>query len=246
VHEDQKNEYGVSHMKKNLFHQQENKAEQTFSRTQQVRALLPTLVISGVLPLLIYWAMTSILHQPVFLSLLATSIPSLLQSIVSIIRNHRLDLLAGLILLGIVVGLLTTLLSRDARFLLIRESFFTAAFGLAFLGSLLFPKPLLYYLGRSAAATGNDPARLALYASRWQQQAVRARMRGMTAVVGSGLLAEAVVRTFLVFLLPTAQFLAISPFVLYGFIGALFIILNIYRRRLRSQEETMAEGRDGK
>ncbi len=206
---------------------------------QQVRALLPMLVINGVLPFLIYWVMTCILHQPVFLSLLATSIPSLLDSIVSIIRTHRFNLLAGLILLGIVVGLITTLLSQDARFLLIRESFFTAAFGLAFLGSMLFPKPLIYYIGRSVV--GNDPQRLAQYASRWQQQAVRARMRGMTAVLGIGLLAEAVVRTFLVFLLPTAQFLVISPFVLYGFLGVLVVIANIYRRSLRSQEETTAE-----
>ncbi len=71
-------------MKTNLFLQQEKKAENAFPRKQMLLALLPSIVINAVLPLLIYRVMTGILHQPMFLSLIATGIPPLLMSIVSI------------------------------------------------------------------------------------------------------------------------------------------------------------------
>ena len=45
---------------------------------------------------------------------------------------------------------------------------------------------------------------------------------------GAGLLFEAVVRTYMVYVLPVERFLAISPFVLYGITGAL-IALSVWQ-----------------
>jgi hypothetical protein len=217
-------------MEKKFFPQRDQEAYNTAFSKQRLRAWLPTLVINAVLPFLIYQVMTGMLHQPEFLSLIATGIPSLVASIVGIIRTRRINTLAGIVLLGIVAGLILTLLSHDARLLLIRESFFTATFGIAFLVSLLFPKPLTYYIGRSLAAEG-DPERQARYETRWRQQpGFRRVMRGQTVILGIGLLVEAVVRSSLLFLLPVALFLAISPLVQWGTIGVIVVGLVMFRR----------------
>lgn len=225
-------------MDKRLSSQCEKKDETTVGGMQMLLARLPTLIINAVLPFLIYEAMTGMLHQPEFLALVTTSIPPLLSSIVGIIHHRRIDFLSGIILLGIVAGLILTLVSHDARLMLIRESFFTAIFGLTFLISLLFSKPLTYALGRSLVA--GDPERLAQYESRWQQQTFRNGMRGQTIILGIGLLTEAAARSFLVFLLPIAQFLVISPFVQWGIIGATIAVLAMYRRRSQLQMDIQA------
>ncbi|GHO99820.1 hypothetical protein KSF_098680 [Reticulibacter mediterranei] len=53
------------------------------------------------------------------------------------------------------------------------------------------------------------------------------RMRVQAAVWGVGLLVEAVGHGSLVFLLPPAQFLAISPFVQWGLIGVTFVVSRV-------------------
>jgi intracellular septation protein A len=197
---------------------------------QVVRSLLPTIVINAILPFIIYVIMKNLLHQSDFLSLVATGIPPTLASLISIVRNRRIDFIAGVVLLGIVVGLLVTLVSHDAKLLLVRESFFTMAFGLAFLVSLLFPKPLIYYATRTVLA-GNDPEQVQRYEARWQDTAFRIAIRTQTTIWGVGLLLEATVRFWLVFTLSIAQFLVISPFVLWGILALTFIASRLYMER---------------
>ncbi len=197
---------------------------------QVVRSLLPTIVINAILPFIIYMIMKNLLHQSDFLSLVATGIPPTLASLISIVRNRRIDFIAGVVLLGIVVGLLVTLVSHDAKLLLVRESFFTMAFGLAFLVSLLFPKPLIYYATRTVLA-GNDPEQVQRYEARWQDTAFRIAIRTQTTIWGVGLLLEATVRFLLVFTLSIAQFLVISPFVLWGILALTFIASRLYMER---------------
>jgi intracellular septation protein A len=60
-----------------------------------------------------------------------------------LIWNRKLDVLSLLVLTGIALSLVATLLGGSPRLLLVRESLVTGIFGLIFLGSLLFPKPLM-------------------------------------------------------------------------------------------------------
>src|SRR5579884_3167279 len=159
-------------MKESVFVGPERTMSNGSNPKQVVRSLLPTIAINAVLPFIIYIIMKNLLHQSDFLALVATGVPSTLVSLVSIVRNRRIDFIAGVVLLGIVVGLLVTLISHDAKLLLVRESFFTVAFGLAFLVSLLFPKPLIYYATRTVLA-GNDPEQVQRYEARWQDTAFR-------------------------------------------------------------------------
>lgn len=86
----------------------------------------------------------------------------------------------------------------------------TAVAGVVFLASLLAPRPLIFQFGRQAVAS--DPAAAAQWDTRWEAyQGFRDVMRLMTAVWGTGLLFEALVRTVAAFKLPPAISSVVSP-----------------------------------
>lgn len=204
------------------------------SRTSAIRSIILSVVLNGVIPFFIYWGLTHFTSVSQFVALVASGIPSLAESIVGIILRRRIDFLAGIVLTGIGVGLIITFLGGNPKIFLIRESFFTVAFGLAFLVSLLLPRPLMFYIARHFAS-GNDAASVANFNSSRQNERF---FRVMSAVWGVGLLLEAVVRVSLILTLSVEQFLAISPFVLYGIIAALFIWTFRYGRTSRQSGTT--------
>jgi hypothetical protein len=197
-----------------------------------------SILINGVLPFVIYWALTNYTHMSEFLALVASGVPSIIDSLVGIVRRKRIDLLAGIVLAGIAISLIITLLGGTPKVYLIRSSFFTIAFGLVCLASLLFfPRPLMYYFSRYFA-TGNHPENIPWFDSLWQYKGFRTTMRVVTAAWGVGYLLEAAIRIYLVIILSTAQYLIVSPFVIYGMTGILALWTFLYSRqgRKRSQE----------
>lgn len=193
-------------------------------KSNTIKSLLISVVINGAFPLVIYWTLTT--YDPAispFVALIASGIPSLLHSIVGLVSRKRVDFLAGIALIAIVISLVITALGGDPRIYLIRESFFTVAFGLVLLASLALPKPFMFYMARHFAA-GNDPTNVAHFDLLWQQdERIRRRMRLLTLVWGTGFLLEAAVRITLVLTLSTEQFLAVSPFVIYGILAILVL-----------------------
>jgi hypothetical protein len=214
-------------MKNTLFAMPDQKEQEARKRKPSARGLIVTLVLNAVLPFLIYLGMTDVLHQSSFVSLAATTLPPALISLTSLVRQRRINLLAGIALLGIVIGLLVSLVSKDPRLLLVRDAFFAATLGLALLISLCFPKPLTYYASL-LVRTSFDPEQRRRFPARWQEPSFRMLMRVQAAIWGVGLLVEAVGHGSLVFLLPPAQFLAISPFVQWGVIGVTLVVSRVY------------------
>ena len=216
-------------MKNTLFAIPDQTEQETRKRKPSARGVIVTLVLNAVLPFLIYLGMTNVLHQSSFVSLVVTAIPPALMSLTSLVRQRRINLLAGIALLGIVIGLLVSFVSKDPRWLLVRDAFFTATLGLALLISLCFPKPLTYYASL-LLRTSVDPEQRQRFPARWQEPSFRMRMHGQAAIWGTGLLVEAAGHGSLVFLLPPAQFLAISPFVQWGLIGVTLVVSTVYAR----------------
>ena len=200
-------------------------------KSNAIRSLLISVVINGAFPFVIYWALTT--YDPSispFVALVASGVPSLIHSLVGISRRKRVDFLAGIALTAIVISIIITVLGGDPKIYLIRESFFTVAFALVLLVSLALPRPFMFYMARHFAA-GNDPAHVARFDLLWQQdERVRCGMRLLTAVWGVGFLLEAAIRITLVLTLSTEQFLAVSPFVIYG-ITALLVLWTLSRGR---------------
>jgi hypothetical protein len=213
---------------------------QKASRMATILSLVSSIAINVALPLLLYLVLKSFTSASDFLALVISGVPPTIESIVGVIRRKRIDLLAGIVLASIVISLILVALGSSPKVYLVRESFFTTAFGLAFLVSLLFPRPFSFYFSRYFA-TGNHPENIPWFDSLWQYRQFRHIMRVVTVVWGVGLLFEAALRTFLVIVLNIEQFLIVSPFVLYGMIGSLVVWMFLYSRQGRKKGEAIRQ-----
>jgi len=218
--------------------QADSPTQQRASRMATILSLVSSIVINVILPVLIYWALTTYTHIPSLLALGASGVPSIIDSIVGIIRRKRIDLLGGFVLVSIGISIILVALGGSDKIYLIRESFFTAAFGLAYLVSLLFPRPIAFYVARYFV-TGNHPENILWFDSLWHSQQFRHTMRVITVVWGIGFLLEAAIRTYLVLTLSTVQFLIVSPFVLWGIIVGLIVWMFLYSREGRKKGEAL-------
>ena len=199
-----------------------------------MRGLLPSILIDGVLVYLIYTFLKSQTSASDLVALLVSSVPALLSEIVSISRHRQFDVLGVIVLVFLAIGAVLSFITGDPKLLLIRESFFTLTLAVACVVSLLFPRPIMFYIIRYFA-TGNDPARGLAFNARWQYPAFRRYIRIISVVWGIAYLAEFFVRLFMVYHLPIQQYLAISPTIFYGL---LFVVIGFsiaYARRTMSR-----------
>ncbi|HZS02060.1 MAG TPA: VC0807 family protein [Chloroflexota bacterium] len=204
------------------------------------RQLIASIAINAVAPFLVYLAITRYTSLPEILALAATGLPPLLDALVGIVRQRRVDFMAGFVLGTIALSLALVALGGDPRLYLIRESLVTGGIALAFLGSLVFPKPLAYYFARYFMSA-NDPARMAWVDQLWETvPPFRTLIRVNSLVWGAGLLLEAALRAYLVYALPVPQFLAISPFVFWGAWGLLMLFSVAYGQHQRRAAQRQA------
>jgi hypothetical protein len=147
------------------------------------------------------------------------------------VRQRRLDAISMLVLGGIAVSIALVALGGSERVLLLRESLITAAIGLVIAASVVARRPIVFFVARQVAG-GGDPAGIARWDARWEQEpALRRSLRVLSLVLGLGLVVEMAVRTVMLFEMETAHFLLVSPFVQYGLTGALIAWSLFYMRR---------------
>lgn len=199
-----------------------------------LRGLAVSLLINALCPLLIYHAVKRYTHASEFTALVATGIPSILDGLFGVARRRKIDFMAGFNLFTVAISLGLIALGGNPRLYLVRESLLTAAYGLAMLVSLLFPKPLGFYTGRYFM-TGNDPVRGAQFDANWSKPSIRQLIRAQTVIWGVGTLVEAVVRIYLAFTMPVSRFLIVSPLIFYGYMGLSFLAGGLYTRRWKSR-----------
>ncbi|WP_163508585.1 VC0807 family protein [Fodinicola acaciae] len=167
------------------------------AQAPKLRSLLLSLVWDFGLALVTYYGLRALGADP-FVALLAGTVVSGLRVAYVAFRSRTFDLFAAFLMTVFGVSLVLSFVTGSARFLLVRESFGTAAAGLFFLGSLFVGRPLIYYAARRMQLDGGKR-----FDGLWRDEAsFRHIFRVMTVVWGVGLLFEAVVRIPLVFLLP--------------------------------------------
>ena len=203
-----------------------------------IRSLLPSILVNGVLVYLIYTLLKSYTSASDLVALLVSSVPALLSEIVTIIRHRQLDVLGIIVLAFIAISAVVSIIGGDPKLLLIRESFLTVVFGVACIVSLLFPRPIWFYIIRYFA-TGNDPAKAPVFNSRWQYPTFRRYIRIITVVWGIVYLVEFPVRVFMVYHLSIQQYLAIGPVVFYGVTFVVIAFTIAYARRMISRVTAM-------
>ncbi len=176
-------------------------------------SLIWGIVLNATIPVVCYFFAKMFVSPSELIALIfATAFP-LLKSVYELLWRHELDPVTVLILLGIAASILAIFLGGDPRMLLIRESFFTGAFGAVCLISLIFPRPIMFYFGRFFMA-GNDIKKREVFNAGWKNPSVRRTHRLVTSVWGMVYVGEFLVRIILVYNLPAAVVLIISPFII--------------------------------
>jgi hypothetical protein len=175
----------------------------------RLRGMLVTYLPTLVLPVVLYQVLIGrgVATIP---ALTATAIFPLGSVLFDWARTRRLNVLGVLVLLFIVVGVVTSVLSGDPRFYLIKESFLTGTWALLCFGSLLLPRPPRFYFARDFVSAGN-PEAAARFDGLWAYPTFRCSQRLVTIVWGVAFLAEALLRLALSFILPVPVFLVVSP-----------------------------------
>lgn len=214
--------------------------QRSFDRMAMVRGLVPSLVVNGLLPYLLYEVLTAH-HVPEIKALIATSVFPILWSIGDWLRTRKLDVIAVISLISIVIGIGISLTSSNPTFYLVKESFLNAAVGLVFLLSLLLPRPILFYVGKRFVGSGVKPPPGKgndLFEWLWRERpSFRTGFRVMTIVWGVGLLVEAAIHVAIALSLPPGTVLAISPILGYGITILLMIWTFRYGASMRRRGE---------
>ncbi|MGW4533640.1 VC0807 family protein [Nocardia sp. NPDC004340] len=205
------------------------------ARPNVLRMLAPTLRDIAV-PLAAYYALHAAGYSD-FIALLAGALFSGAVVLVGVIRARKIDALAALILVGFAFGIGSSVISGDARMIIVRDSVTTAAIGLAFLISALLGKPLTYVAARKGLA--GAPERLAQLDHKFRTNPVVRRLLNRIAVMwGVGLMGESALRVVLVYRLPIHTMTWLSSVLMIGVTAVMAVITVRTVKRVKRIEPT--------
>jgi hypothetical protein len=177
-------------------------------------SLWPSILLNGVCVVVVYQLVKHFTSASDVIALALSTVPAIVGTIITLIRQRSVDVLGAftLITIGISIGL--TFLTGDARLFLIRESFLTVLFGIICLISLLFPKPIWFYIIRYFTV-GNNHEQMVAYDTAWKFASFRGYIRTVTILWGVVYAVEFLIRLVMVYTLPISQVLVISSIIFY-------------------------------
>ena len=122
-----------------------------------LRAMGPGVIGGAVVPLAVYYAVRPHVSGDAP-ALIIAGAPAAAWVAVEWMRKRRIDPIGCIVLFGFIAGILASMALGGSAFVLkVRDSAFTALFGLACLSSLFWSRPLMFFIGRALSA-GDDPA----------------------------------------------------------------------------------------
>jgi len=206
--------------------------------TPNLRAMLPDLLIDGALPAIAYQILSrhGVAAVP---ALTAGAIFPAANIIRKLVATRSVDLIGAIVLIFLAIGVAASLLSGNVLFVLIKESFITGLVGLLFLSSLLWKRPIIFYIARQFVA-GEDPERLAWWDGLWEHERFRRIMRIMTTVWGVGYFVEALARVGIALTLPPGKVVIVSPILAIGTTVGLIVWTRRYGRQAQERADREA------
>ena len=194
-----------------------------------LRSLGPDLLIDAALPAIAYQILSrhGVAAVP---ALTAGAIFPAANILRKFIAKRTFDLVGGIVLFFLAVGVVTSLISGNVLFVLIKESFITGLVGLVFLSSFLWKRPIMFYFARQVGA-GDEAERRAYWDNLWAQAPpFRHTMRTMTMVWGVGYVVEAIVRVIVALSFSPGMVVIISPIMAIGTTVGLILWTRRYAR----------------
>ena len=185
------------------------------NRAEMLRRMLPMMLVNAVAPFTIN--MVAQHYMPTIDSLLlASSVPAL-WTLGSLIWKKHIDVMGLIVIASLLLTAVFALAFQSPRLLLLQGSAVNGLLGIGMLISLLFPRPVLFYLMRSIM-TQNDSQRIARFNADWAFPQVRSFYRILTIVWGCVTAGHLLLITALVFTLPISLMLIISPIMGFAFV----------------------------
>ena len=191
-------------------------------------------LLNAIIPVVLYKLSKKYLSSSELQALIIATTFPLGKSIFDLVRRGQVDPISIVVLLGIAADGIALLFGGSPRLLLVRESMFTGAFGLACFASLLLPRPMMFYFARHFMA-GEDLQRQARFNQAWRLPEVRFCHRLITCVWGGVFVGELILRIVLIYNVPASTVLVVSP-VLVGTltVGAMIWAFS-YGHRVRTR-----------
>ena len=196
------------------------------------KQMLPALVFDVAIPIVVFNVLTRY-GVPILWALVAGGLSPAINNLRVWVKSRRLEPLGIIVITFLAIGTAASVISGSVFVALIKDSFLTATFGFICLGSLLFERPLMFYIIRQFVA-GEDPVRLEWWNGLWQHPNFRAGQRLITAVWGITYLVEALLRVGFALVLSPALVVVISP--VMGF-GVLIVLIAWQRRYMLAMRE---------
>ena len=196
--------------------------------------VVPSLLVNGVAPFLVYTLVHTHLSQ--LHALMITALVPLADGIVGLVRQRRINAFGALVFLSLVLSSLLVLVGGSPRLILVRESALSGVFGILMLLSLFWRQPLVYYLAghfvAPRASAGWQTFQRAATSPRF-----RSFLRLLTVIWGLVTVLDAGLNVFLAFHLPVGTFLAVTPLARYSMMGCTFVwtLAHAHRGRYLAQ-----------
>ncbi|GAB3833777.1 VC0807 family protein [Dactylosporangium cerinum] len=200
---------------------------------------VPTIVLNIVLPIVTYSVLTDrgVGEVP---ALLISGVWPVLETVLSLAIRRKIDEFSIFVLIFLGLGVVAALGFNSPRLLLIKESVVTGLFGVVLLGSLLAPRPLMFYFGRRFATNGT-PESIDWWNGLWQYPNFRRTQRVITIVWGVAMCAEALLRIVLAYQLSTDAMVVVSnvlPYVVL--VGLITWTITYGKRQARAAQAARA------
>ncbi len=167
-------------------------------------------------------------------ALAASTLPLIAWMTWDLLRFRHFDALSAIVLAGTLFSMAVSYFIDNPRTRLFEAPVISGLIGVVFLISLAFPRPLVFYLGRSTIAREQDGG-TAQFEQWWQDNpGLVAVIRKMTLVWGLGLTIENAVRLLLNIEWEDAAWIAsVSTFLQYATYGGLTLWTFLERRRIK-------------
>ncbi|MFI5696520.1 VC0807 family protein [Kribbella sp. NPDC051586] len=196
-----------------------------------MRKLLIGLLWDIGLPAVVYYGAHAAGYD-VQTSLIAAGVAALLRVAFVAAVHRRLDAIAAVVGGTFALLLTISLLTNDPRILLAKESVLSGAAGLLLVGSCVLGRPLVFTLARKVTKAPD-------WDDRWRTDpSFRKHFTLMTALFGTVLLIDAIVRLVLVYSLPLDTMANLSPVLHVGALGLLAACAFWLRGRRRNLPES--------
>ncbi|HVV20271.1 MAG TPA: VC0807 family protein [Pseudonocardiaceae bacterium] len=177
-----------------------------------------------------------------YFCLLGASIVTGIRLLIGLVRQRRISGFAVFMLIGFLIGMGLSFVTGDDRFLLLKDSFLTAAFSIVLFGSCVLGKPFMYHASKRFGAAGS--AQEEEWERKWRElPRFRRLFRFITAIWGIAFLVDSLVRIPIVYELPIDMAAVVAGLLTPTMLVGLLIWSLAHARRAERRAQARVGGR---